>query len=220
METPFWLDEPSILFKSEYIYQLWPSSNMTSNEKLNAVTRIVVLLTVVGYLLKMTTKIVLTGIITLGIIILMHRIKKKECKGKEGFTDPRLYNIMSNNYTLPTEKNPAMNVLLTERKDNPNRNAAAPSYNKEIEGKINDKTQKFIVDNFNDTTDIDERLFKDLGDSFNFDQSMRTWYATANTQIPNAQKAFAEWCYGGMVSCKQGNEFACTRSAPPRWTHN
>ena len=74
METPFWLDDPSILFKSEYIYQLWPSSNMTSNEKLNAVTRIVVLLTVVGYLLKMTTKIVLTGIITLGIIIIKYSI--------------------------------------------------------------------------------------------------------------------------------------------------
>ena len=220
MGTPFWLDEPTILFKSNSIHQLWPLGNMTSNEKLNAVTRTVILLTVAGYLLKMTPKIILTGIITLGIIIIMHSIKKKEFKGKEGFTDPRLYNIMKDDYTLPTERNPAMNVLLTERKDNPNRKAAAPSYNKEIEEKINDTTQKFVVSTFDDTTNIDERLFKDLGDSFNFDQSMRTWYATANTQIPNAQKAFAEWCYGDMISCKEGNEFACTRSAPPRWTHN
>jgi len=219
METPFWLDEPTILFKSNHINKMWPSSNMSSNEKLNAVTRVVLLLTVVGYLLNMTFKVVLTGIITLGIIIIMHSMKKDN-KNKEGFTDPRLYNVMKGNYTLPTERNPAMNVLLTERKDNPNREAAAPSYNKDIEEKINDKTQEFIVNNFDDKTNIDERLFKDLGDSFNFDQSMRTWYATANTQIPNAQKAFAEWCYGDMVSCKQGNEFACTRSAPPRWTHN
>jgi len=220
MGTPFWLDEPTILFKRNNIYQLWPSRDMTSNEKLNAVTRTIVLLTVVGYLFNMSSKIILTGIITLGIIIVMHHIKKDTSKKKEGFTDPRLYNIMKDNYTLPTEKNPAMNVLLTERKDNPNRKAAAPAYNKEIENKMNDETQKFIVSKFDDTTDIDERLFKDLGDSFNFDQSMRTWYATANTQIPNAQKAFAEWCYGGMVSCKEGNEFACTRSAPPRWTNN
>tara|TARA_Y100001958_G_scaffold159501_1_gene161306 strand:- start:2097 stop:2756 length:660 start_codon:yes stop_codon:yes gene_type:complete len=219
MGTPFWLDEPTILFKSNHLHKMWPTSNMTSNEKLNAVTRVVILLTAAGYLLKMTFKVVLTGIITLGIIIVMHNMKKEK-KGKEGFTDPRLYSPMKDNYTLPTERNPAMNVLLTERKDNPNRGAAAPSYNKDIEEKINDKTQEFIVDNFDDKTNIDERLFKDLGDSFNFDQSMRTWYATANTQIPNAQKAFAEWCYGDMVSCKQGNEFACTQSAPPRWTHN
>ena len=218
METPFWLDDPIILFKSSNINQLWPTSDMTSNEKLNAVTRTVILLTIIGYLLKMTSKIIITGIITLGIIIVMHNIKKKN--KKEGFTDPRLYNLMPNNYTLPTEKNPVMNMLLTEIKDNPNRKAAAPSYNKEIEEKINNKTQEFVVNSFDDTENIDERLFKDLGDSFNFDRSMRAWYATANTQTPNAQKAFAEWCYGDMISCKEGNEFACTRSAPPRWTNN
>tara|TARA_Y100000389_G_C17294530_1_gene429760 strand:- start:92 stop:754 length:663 start_codon:yes stop_codon:yes gene_type:complete len=220
MEAPFWLDEPTILFKRNEISQLWPSVDMTSNEKLNAVTRTVILLTVTGYLFKMSSKIILTGIITLGIVLVMYYIKKDKSKKKEGFTDPRLYNIMKDNYTLPAKNNPAMNVLLTERKDNPNRKAAAPAYNKEIETKMNNETQKFVVSKFDDTTDIDDRLFKDLGDSFNFDQSMRTWYATANTQIPNAQKAFAEWCYGDMISCKEGNEFACTRSAPPRWTHN
>ena len=220
MEAPFWLDEPTILFKRNQISQLWPSADMTSNEKLNAVTRTVVLLTVVGYLLRMSLKIIMTGIITLGIIIVMHHIKKNKSNKKEGFTDPRLYNMMKDNYTISSEKNPAMNVLLTERKDNPNRKAASPAYNKDIESKINDETKKFVVNEFDDKTDIDERLFKDLGDSFNFDRSMRTWYSTANTQIPNSQKAFAEWCYGDMVSCKQGNENACTRSAPPRWTHN
>lgn len=76
MEAPFWLDEPTILFKRNQISQLWPSADMTSNEKLNAVTRTVVLLTVVGYLLRMSLKIIMTGIITLGIIIVMHHIKK------------------------------------------------------------------------------------------------------------------------------------------------
>ena len=220
METPFWLDEPTILFKSSKIHQLWPAKDMTSNEKLNAVTRTVLLLTLVGYLLKITSKIILTGIITLGIIIVMHYTKINKTNNKENFTNPQFYNIMKDSYMLPTENNPVMNVLLTERKDNPNRKAAAPAYNKDVEKKINDKTQSFVVNNFDDTTNIDDRLFKDLGDNFNFDRSMRSWYSTANTQIPNAQKAFAEWCYGDMTSCKEGNEFACTRSAPPRWTNN
>ena len=42
MGTPFWLDEPTILFKSNHIQKLWPTSNMTSKEKQNAVTRIVI----------------------------------------------------------------------------------------------------------------------------------------------------------------------------------
>jgi hypothetical protein len=41
--------------------------------------------------------------------------------------------------------------------------------------------------------------------------------ATANTQIPNDQKSFAEFCYGDMTSCKEGNEMACTQSMPPHW---
>ena len=84
---------------------------------------------------------------------------------------------------------------------------------------MNNDTQKFVASTFDDPN-IDEKLFKDLGDNFNFDQSMRSWYATPNTQIPNDQHAFAEWCYGDMVSCKQGSELACSRSGPPRWTNN
>ena len=82
---------------------------------------------------------------------------------------------------------------------------------------MNEKTKEFITNNFDDKTNIDERLFKDLGDSFVFDQSMRTWNSTPNTTIPNDQKSFAEYCYGDMISCKDGDEFACARSAPPHW---
>jgi hypothetical protein len=32
-----------------------------------------------------------------------------------------------------------------------------------------------------------------------------------NTQIPNDQAGFADFCYGNMPSCKEGNEFACMK---------
>ena len=213
METPFWLDEPTILFKSSHIRQLWPSKEMTSNEKLNAITRIVFLLTLIGYLLNMKTRILLTGLITLGIIIIMYFQRKEN---KEGFTYSKYQQYNPNYYTLPTKKNPLMNVMLTERKDNPARPPATVSYDKNVEKEINKKTKEFIVDNFDNKDNIDNRLFKDLGDNFNFDQSMRTWYTTANTQIPNAQKDFAEWCYGDMISCKEGNDYACLNKMPYR----
>ena len=77
-------------------------------------------------------------------------------------------------------------------------------------------TKKMIINKFNDKTDIDEKLFKDLGDSYNFEHSMRNWYSTPNTQIPNDQKGFADFCYGDMSSCKEGDALACSKTMPPR----
>ena len=120
------------------------------------------------------------------------------------------YNSLKNEYTKPTPRNPAMNVLLTEIDDNPNRPSAAPSYNKKVGEEMDNKTQTFIENNFGDPN-IDKRLFKDLADAYDFDNSMRTFYSTANTKIPNDQDAFAEFCYGDMISCKEGNGFACVK---------
>ena len=223
MTTQFWINEPTILFKQEEITNLWPTLYMSSNDKLNAITRLVIILTFLGYLISRNYKIVLTGIITIGAIILLYFVQRsqeaKNNSSKEGFTNPNVYKLLKNNYTEPTTTNPSMNVLLNQIVDEPNRKSAAPAYNSAVEKEINEKTQQFVSENFADPN-IDQRLFKDLGDSFNFDQSMRTWYATANTQIPNDQQAFAEYLYGDMPSCKEGDKFACTQGAPPRWTNN
>jgi len=183
-------------------------------------------MTLLGYLITKKNKFIITGIITILAIIFLYKIKtepnsnpnsKKTINIKEGFSNPELYKLLKKNFTEPSQQNPLMNVLPTEIQDNPERNQAAPAYNKAVEKEINEKTKEFITNNFDDKTNIDERLFKDLGDNVMFDNSMRAWYSTANTTVPNDQKSFAEYCYGDMVSCKEGNEFACTRNAPPHW---
>ena len=227
MTTPFWFSEPAILFKQHDITQVWPTKKMTMESKLNAITRLVVLLTILGYLLTQNIKMIVTGVATLVAIIVLYTVEKnkngtKNNSGKnisEGFTNPEVYELIKAKYTQPTVTNPIMNVLLPEINDNPHRQAAAPAFNPNVEADLNEKTKQFITSNFDDPTAIDDRLFKDLGDSFVFDQSMRTWYATANTRVENDQKSFAEYCYGDMKSCKEGNEFACTQSMPPRWTN-
>ena len=40
-----------------------------------------------------------------------------------------------------------------------------------------------------------DQLFKDLGDSFNFEQSMHAWHPMPNTTVENDQKSFAEFLY-------------------------
>jgi hypothetical protein len=214
--TTFWTKDPTVLFKSEYITQLYPVSTMSPEEKLNAVSRLVIVLTILGYLLTQTFKIVVTGLVTLAVLVLLYNINKNKKSGTdkpkvlEKFENMNCYNVLKGSYTNPTPVNPAMNVLLTEINDNPNRSQAAPSYNKNVGIQIDKATRKMVETNFGDKN-IDERLFKDLADAFDFDNSMRTFYATANTKIPNDQDAFAEFCYGDMISCKEGNGFACVK---------
>jgi hypothetical protein len=226
MKSTFWINDPTVLLKKDNIGSIWPLRGMNTDAKLNAITRLVIILTLLGFLITKTIKILVTGIVTLLAIVILYKAQllnnnndKIKSNQKEAFTNPEIYKMIKHNFTQPSKKNPAMNVLLTEINDNPNREAAAPAFNPIVKEEINKTTQDFVAGNFDDPK-IADKLFKDLGDSFTFDQSMRTWYATANTSVPNDQKAFSEYCYGDMVSCKEGNEFACSQSMPPQWTNN
>ena len=226
--TDFWTKDPTILFNSEHISKLLPQSNMTTEEKLNSITRLVIILTILGYLITQTIKIVVTGLIIIGVIIFLYSLKENKQKQKitsldgtdngkvkDNFSNMKIYDTIKsqNIFTTPSENNPMMNVLLTEIADDPLRKGAAPSYQPGVEEDINKKTQKFITSEFNDP-EIDEKLFRDLGDAFEFDRSMRNFYATPNTRIPNDQGTFAEFCYGSMISCKENNGLACMRDNP------
>ena len=207
MTTPLWLNDPRILLNREKITELWPTSMMTKNDKLNAVARLVVLLTAVGFIFIGGLSIIVSGIITLGLIALYSG--NTHLSKKEGFDNKPLN---TKNFTMPSKTNTLMNVLMTDYTDDPKRKRAAPAYNRTIERDIVKKTEDGIISNFDDDS-IKERLFRDLGDEFDLDQSVRPFYATANTQIPSDQNAFAKFCYGDMVSCRDEatNSIACVQ---------
>ena len=224
MQDTFWLNDPTILFNKDSVGQVWPAPAMSTNEKLNAITRLVILLTILGYPVTGNFRVIITGVVTIIAVALLKYLKrdddiKQNIKNaaKEGFATLDRETLAKMRMETPTADNPMMNVLLPQIQDNPNRPAAAPAFNPVIVEDINKKTQEMVVNNFDDKKGIDERLFKDLGDSFQFDRSMIQFNATANTTIPNDQKSFAEFCYGDMISCKEGNEIACTQSMPPHW---
>ena len=210
MSHTFWLNNPSVLFNKDHITDIWPSQADNTETKLNAYTRLVILLTIVGYTLTRSFRIVISSAVTLVIIVLLYKIrkhadvKKKINKKivKEGFTGRKLYEKTKQAFTNPTKKNPLMNVLLPEISDKPKRKPAAPSFNRTVEKQINKKAGN---------VGPDPRLFLDLGDSISFEQSMRNFYSTPNTKVCNDQTAFAKFLYGDMPSCKEGNEFQCTK---------
>ncbi len=219
----FWVNDPAVLFRGKNVTQIWPRAQMSSDEKLNAITRLVVLLTLLGYLVTRTLRIAVTGVITIVAVVILRKTQRvREIResakkaGREGFVSPQVYTMTKDMYTTPSPKNPIMNVLPPERKYNVDRKPAAPSFNPAVVKDVDRATQDFVLSNLGDPR-LRKKLFQDLGDAFTFDQSMRSWYATPNTQIPNDQGAFAEYCYGDMISCKEGDPLACQRNAPPRW---
>jgi len=91
MTVPFWSNDPTILLNKDYIFQLWPSSCMTFEEKLNAISRIVIVLSIFGFLLTRSSRMLVVGLVTLAVIFLLYKYRKQQIvKGlinKEGFVN-------------------------------------------------------------------------------------------------------------------------------------
>ena len=123
-------------------------------------------------------------------------LEKQEKEREEMFKKREKEN---NKRTMPTKDNPLMNVLLPQIQDDPHRLPAAKSYEPKIEKKINKAA-------------ADPKLFGDLGDNISFVQSMRNFYTTASSTVPNSQRDFANFCYGNMASCKDNDYLQCNKN--------
>ena len=260
----FWVSNPLVLLDKNHIHEVWPKEGTTTESKLNAGTRLVIILSILGYLVTMNVNFFIIGVVTLVVIGGLYTAGSsharigdgsEKAQGKEGFgtgkpsssserpaefetAGPResygydRKNVhIKGDFVPPSASNPLMNVLLPEIQYAPERGSAMPSFAPEVETSINENAKKYISTNFDasardvvsassvdggsgtesEARDIYNKLFSNLGDNFEFDQSMRSFYATANTRVNNDQRAFAEFCYGDMVSCKEGDEFACSR---------
>lgn len=221
-EETFWFNDPTILMKNDKILQLWPKDSMSYNEKLNAISRLVILLTTLGLvILRRPFKIFATGFITIGIVYLLFHLNSRRADKESFLSKPKYRENVDDvqkkmkkydkHYEKVNAANPLGNVLVTDIHDNPTRKSAPPAYMKDINKDINDATKKMIKDVNVSNKDIDKRLFRDLGDNYMFEESMIPFHTNANTQIPNDQASFADFCYGTMTSCKEGNEFACAK---------
>ena len=205
--TNFWLENPNILLNKNYLTEIWPNNDFDLARKLNAITRIIVLMGILGYYLTKSPFIPVSAIVSLIVLVIIFKSKNKIIK--EGLTNEmdndnssNLKEILQKEFTMPTQKNPVMNVLMNEYTDNPQRKPAAPVYNEDVHQEMNEKAK----------SKTDKRLFKNLGDNISFENSMRNFYAMPNTQIPNNQKDFALFCYGNMPSCKDGDALQCSKN--------
>jgi len=229
MTTQFWTNDPTILLNKEYIFELWPTNSMEYERKVNAISRLIILITILGYIFTENIKIIYAGVITLLILFFLLKMKKQKITKnilKENFEvdGDHLYNFISNDkdkdkivnpvtletvlrseFKEGTKKNPFSNVLLTEINDDPERNAAPPAFNPEVDVDITTNVKK-AIQRMNPTIDnTNKQLFGDMWQNFQLDQSNRIFYSTPNTRVANDQSAYANFLYGLMPSAKESN---------------
>ena len=225
----FWLNEPTILLNKDFIFDLWPCPKMSFEQKLNAISRLVIILTILGFIFTVSIKILFIAFITLLCIIAVYKFQKPKMKfNKEAFSpnhfggyqplnDIKINNpetlehYLKSDFEPTNKKNPFNNVLLTQIQDDPNRKAAPPSFNPDVDEDIMRNVKKMVQTLNPGIKNTNKQLFGDLGDNFELDQSMRVFNSNPSTKIPNDQGAFAEYLYGNMPSCRDGDAFACVQ---------
>ena len=225
-KIPFWGDNPNVILQSDYIFEFFPVESMTYEQKLNAISRGVIILSIVGFLLTQNVRVLIVSILTLVSIFLfrMHTERENEKKKKvieEKFENPvdavlKSESILRdvNAFESPDSSNPFGNVLVTDYEYKPNKKPAPPAFNSGVRDQILDKAKTLVKELNPDQPDISDKLFKDLGEQYVFEQSLRQFTSNPSTTVVNDQTGFADFCYGSMTSCKEGNLFSCVRNLP------
>lgn len=238
MTTPFWSNEPTILFNTDNILQVWPQPSMSFEAKLNAISRFIIVLSVLGFVFTMRPHFLVIGAITLAIILSLYRYRKqtivngltenfdnqdynassKNASNKKNkkvknvrkitpttfTTDPvTLESVLRSEFHPTTKQNPFGNVLLTDIMDDPERKAAAPSFNPDVHEDITTAVKKQTQMLNPDIISTNKQLYGDLKDNYDLDMSMQRFYSTANSRVTNDQGSFGTYLYGNMPSAKE-----------------
>jgi len=142
------------------------------------------------------------------------QMKKIEHEQTKILNPATLQTYMKKDFHPSDRKNPLGNVLINQISETPNRKAAPPSFNPQVEETINKNTKRMIQTLNPGIHSTNKQLFGSMGEEFEFEQSQRQFYATANSRVENNQAAFAHWCYGGMISSKEANPLALMQNNP------
>lgn len=215
--TPFWTQDPNVLFQT---WQLFPVTTSTEYENLNAITRLAILLTLLGFIGTGRLSVILVGILTVFFIFVYYyliQIKRQRESFENPTSESALLDELRKNpphvtFDRPTPLNPFCNVLNSDIQGNPEKPPAPPMDSPSTQKAILEAAKDVLIQSYPTFPDIDKRLLQHLGDLYEFEKSLQPFYSNPGTTIPNDQNSFAEFCYGSMISCKEGNLFACARN--------
>lgn len=212
-EDLFWYNDSSILYNRDRLLEFVPTKDMSTVEKLNAISRMAIYSSILSIIIYQNISFLFIGIIGMSISYFLY---KNEVSLTERYTDsddrddrddrlghqPVSVDGNGNPYHTSTTDNPFMNVLLTDYVDNPTRLPA---------GNLEDPAVKAIVEkNYN------FGLYKNADDIWDRNNSQRQYVSNPGTTIPNDRHTFMHWCWNIPYSCKDGDMLACLDVDGPR----
>ena len=210
MEEPpkprrFWLEDYNQLFGDGQYFVFFPAYNMTRAEQLNAIARFSVYLFVLFLLFSDNIELLFVPLFLIGATIVLYKLDANDPdrKAKKEQRDINKYHVINeteedpipmHKCEKPTEANPFMNTLVSDTEQNKRERPEACSSVRSPE------IAKDMLDNFH------HDLYMDVEDAFERGNSYRQFYSTPNSQYPNSQSDFSEFCYKTSWTCKTDQE--------------
>lgn len=204
----FWYDDPSILFAKDRLIEFFPTKDMTTNEKLNALSRMFIYMGIIMLIVFHNYLLTFIPIVGLAIIFMLfyndkelHRINVEkfdmQIKQELGLKPeiPLKIDDVGNICQRPTPNNPFMNVLISDYTDNPNR----PPPCSQADDDVKEETKKYF----------DYNLYKDVEDVWDKSNSQRQYVTLPGQTIPNDRDSFQKWLYKSTKVCKDGDQDYC-----------
>ena len=212
-QNNIWVEDISILFSKYNFFEIIPLVNMSYKEKINAITRFSIYLSLLLILFTGNLNYLYLPLSIILLFYLMYIFKPNKEKFNDNETildntnddesDFKEYNGISSANTMiepkldlakcrnPTKNNPLMNLQLSDYTTNDNKRACDVN-SQEISKQID---QSF-----------DDKLYLNTEVIYNTKFNQRDFYTMPNTRNYNDQGSFANWLYNTPVSCSSGKE--------------
>jgi hypothetical protein len=232
--TPAWWEDPMVLISDSWLAQ-WKRRSTPHvpcfSERVNALTRTGIAVLLVSLLFSLFNHDIITTVsysVILGLIItlpdIIDMIKapyiQEQFVAKITADEPSKLSWKTppvggsddtyddgEHMTLPSPRNPFMNVLVDEIKYNPKRVEAKSVEDPVVKSTMDDY---FRVNWFSDPTDV-----------FGKSQNQRQFVTMPSTTIPNDRESLQNWLYKiPGKTCKEGGREACiggTGGSPVPW---
>ena len=196
MNEPFWINDPGIIYKNINFNLL---SESTYNAKLNILTRFIIIVSILLYLLDNNNNLyIILGLICIICIILINKMCKKETFNE---LQKETFNELQKEYKnsqLPLRESDYFNS--TNNINNPLKNINITKYGEKPKFSDSSKStdlNKYINNKFFQTTE-----------QYLFDTNCRQYHTMPNNKLPNEQGNFANWLYGTTDNCKSDSIYA------------
>jgi len=196
-----WVTNPTVLLDKNTLFEIWPTQQMCYERKINAMSRLIIFLTILGFILTRSMKIVVVGFITLFVIYLFYYQNwyKYNKNNKEGFDSG---DGSSADYIPMVNVNTSKsNDSDSDNSDNSNHSNTTNNNNNNNNNEHGTPLKEFVKDNYQrgtKTNPLGNVLLTDIMDNPNRLSAPPSFNSSVSTDIRNNVKNMVQMLNPGI----------------------